>query len=83
MSPSSDALTVLRSRRCDLYEQLALIDGHVAAVHNSPFFGTRAGNSVTMRESIEGVEGEIADINRQLGDIEGELPMDEAMANPS
>ena len=71
MSLSNDALTVLRAKRCDLYEQLTLIDRHVAAVQNSPFFSTRAGNAVTMRDSIDGVEGQIAAIDRQIGHVSG------------
>ena len=71
MSLSNDALTDLRSRRCDLYEELTLLDRHVAAVQNSPFFSTRAGNSVTMQESIEGLERQIADIDRQMDRAEG------------
>jgi|GEM_PF-3618121 len=80
---SNDALNVLLARRRDLHEQLTLMARHVAAVQNSPFFSTRAGNKVTMRESIEAVEAQIAEINRQIGPVEGETPIDEAMADPS
>ena len=71
MSLSNDALDGLLARRRDLHEQLTLMAGHDAAVRNSPFFNTRAGNSATMRASIEAVEGRIADINRQIGQERG------------
>ncbi len=77
MSISNDALIALRARRCDLYEELTLIDRHVAAVQNSPFFSTRAGNAVTMQDSIEGVEGQIAHIDRQMS-----VPIEPARREP-
>ena len=82
MAISNDALTVLLARRRDLYAQLRLLDDHVAAAQKSAFFSTRPGNAATMGDSIEGVERQIAEINRQLGPAEGEPPSDEAMANP-
>lgn len=82
MPVSDDPLNLLLERRRELHEQLTLMAGHVAAVRKSPFFNTRAGHSVTMRDSIEAVEGQIAEINRRIAPTEEDSPIDEAMANP-
>lgn len=73
MSLSNDALIVLLARRCDLYEQLRRLDDHVAAAQKSVFFSTRPGNAVMMCDSIEEVEGQIADIDRQIGQMRGQM----------
>lgn len=71
---SNDALIDLLAKRRDLYEELGAIDQYVAAVQDSPAFGTPVGNSVTMSESIDGLELEIADINRRIARIRGPIP---------
>ena len=80
MSFSNDSLPDLLASRRDLYEQLALIDRQVAAVQNSPFFNTRLGNSIDMGDSIEGVEGQIADINQRIARIRGRIPDEAGLA---
>jgi len=71
---SNDSLIGLLAERRDLYEQMGLLDRYVAAVQESPAFGTSFGNAATMSEPIEGLEGRIADINRRIARIRGPIP---------
>lgn len=71
---SKNGLIDLLGRRRDLYERLGLLDRYVASVQVSPTFGTAFGNAVTMTDSIEGLEGEITDINRRIARIRGPIP---------
>lgn len=71
---ANDTLIGLLAKRRDLYEELGLIDKYVAAVQGSPAFGAADGNSVTMSDSIEGLEVEIAEINRRIARINGPIP---------
>jgi hypothetical protein len=71
---SKDSLIDLLTERRDLYEQLGLLDSYVAAVQDSRAFGTALGDAVTMSEPIDGLEGQIADINRRIARIRGPIP---------
>jgi hypothetical protein len=71
---SNDVLIGLLAERRELYEQLGLIDKYVADAQDSPAFGTSVGNAVMMSEPIEGLEEQIADINRRIARIRGPIP---------
>jgi len=71
---SSSRLVGLLAERRDLYEQLGILDRYVADVQGSAAFGTSLGHAVTMSEPIEALEGQIADINRQIARIRGPIP---------
>ena len=83
MSLSNDPLAALLARRSDIYEQLRLVDGHAAAVRNSPFFNTRLGNAVTMVASIERMEAQIGEINRKIARIRGRGAAKPALPAPA
>jgi len=75
---SQETLGILLASRHELYVQLGLVDGYAAAAQDNPIFSTRSGNAVTMGDLIEGLEGQIGDINRQIAQFRGPI-LDEAV----
>jgi len=71
---AKDILIDLLTERRGLYERLGLLDEYVTAMQKSPAFGTALGNSVTMNEPIEELEGRIADVNRRIARVRGPIP---------
>jgi hypothetical protein len=67
---SDETLIDLLAKRRDLYEKLGLIGGYVAPEEGGPAFG----DSVIMGDTIEGLEGQVADINRRIARIRGPIP---------
>ncbi len=67
---SQETLVSLLASRHELYVQLGLVDEYVAASTPS--------NSPIMSDLIEGLEGRIADINRQIARFRGPI-LDEAV----
>lgn len=70
---SHETLIVLLESRHKLYVQLGLIDKYVAAGQDGPTSSSPPGDRVRMSRLIEGLEGQIETINRQIAQFRGPI----------
>jgi hypothetical protein len=70
---SRETLLSLLASRHQLYVQLGLIDSHFAAAQAGPIPAAPPGDSPAMRELVDRLERQIADINRRISEFRGPI----------
>lgn len=62
-------LEELLGRRGELYEQLHLMENHLAEPQRSPSFGTLSGSEPTTKQSIARVKSQIAELDELISNV--------------